>query len=103
MAFTVRANAVFVPPVLAAEVLCVVLAGVPSIAPSRRLVEWVLELQAVVGAVPDREWMSPKQAALLTGLSVRRLTDWAARGVLPAKKMGGRWLLDADAVEELVA
>ncbi|MCL4301672.1 MAG: helix-turn-helix domain-containing protein [Anaerolineae bacterium] len=38
------------------------------------------------------ELLTPAQAAVLVGtVTARTISDWARRGLIPAKKIGGRW------------
>ena len=43
--------------------------------------------------------LSTAEAARVMGTSERNIRDLAARGAIPACRSGGRWLLDAAAVE----
>ena len=44
--------------------------------------------------------VTPAEAARIIGCGARNVRDLAARGRLPARRTGGRWLLDAAAVAE---
>jgi excisionase family DNA binding protein len=47
------------------------------------------------------EWVRPKTAAKLLGVSVKTIRRWAKRGLLPARKIGGAVLVRTDAPEEV--
>lgn len=37
------------------------------------------------------EYMAPREAAALLGVTVRTIYQWITDGALPAAKIGGRW------------
>lgn len=46
--------------------------------------------------------VSPRQAAALTSLSLRKIRELLSRGVLPRKRIGRRVVIDFSALEEFV-
>jgi excisionase family DNA binding protein len=46
------------------------------------------------------EWVRPKTAAKLLGVSVKTIRRWAKAGLLPARKIGGAVLVQTDPKEE---
>jgi acetyl-CoA/propionyl-CoA carboxylase biotin carboxyl carrier protein len=47
--------------------------------------------------------LSPRQAAAKIGTTTRSVQRWIASGVLPARRVGGRWRVANDAIDALVA
>src|SRR6186997_155538 len=49
------------------------------------------------------EELSPSQAAARIGATTRSVQRWIASGLLPARRVGGRWRVASDAIDALVA
>src|SRR6476660_7428225 len=47
--------------------------------------------------------LSPSQAAIRIGATTRSVQRWIARGVLPARRVGGRWRVASDALDAFIA
>jgi excisionase family DNA binding protein len=54
-------------------------------------------------AMNDRGELTPSQAATRLGTSTRSVQRWIARGVLPARRVGGRWRVASDALDAFAA
>jgi excisionase family DNA binding protein len=64
------------------------------------LKEWAAERtpapRAAAPPLPDQVWLTKKQAAMLSGLSMRAVEQALASTELPAFKLGGRWRIKHD-------
>ncbi|MHB8400254.1 MAG: ATP-binding protein, partial [Candidatus Limnocylindrales bacterium] len=47
--------------------------------------------------------LTPSQAAARIGATTRSVQRWIARGILPARRVGGRWRVASDALDAFVA
>ena len=48
------------------------------------------------------ELYTPKQVADMWGVNIRTVQTWVRKGVLPARRLGGRWLIDPDDARKLL-
>ena len=48
------------------------------------------------------ELLTPKQVADMWGVNIRTVQAWVRKGTLPAKRLGGRWLIDPEDAGELL-
>jgi len=68
--------------------------------PGRRVVDATTLLEDTIDGTVSRLALSMREAAEALGISDRTLWSWTKDGIIPAVRIGGRWLYPVDVIRE---